>query len=153
MTEETGAIAPWGYFNVQLASEMLRESGSLVTRPIGEVLPTSMPGSLSLAIRQPAGVVAAFAPWNAPVILGIRSVAAPLAAGNTVVMKPSDHAPLSAGPSAGRHPRRGGLSSWSVQRCHHGARRRSQCCRGAYLGPTSAPRQFHRFYKGRARPG
>jgi len=97
MTEETGAIAPWGFFNVQLAAEMLRESGSLVTRPIGEVLPTSMPGSLSLAIRQPAGVVAAFAPWNAPVILGVRSVAAPLAAGNTVVMKPSDHAPLSAG--------------------------------------------------------
>jgi acyl-CoA reductase-like NAD-dependent aldehyde dehydrogenase len=96
MTEETGAVAGWGYFNVNLASEMLREAAALVSRPIGEVLPTSMPGALSLAIRQPAGVVAAFAPWNAPIILGIRSVAAPLAAGNTVVMKPSEHAPLSA---------------------------------------------------------
>lgn len=97
MTSETGAIAPWGHFNVQIATEMLREAAALVTQPIGEVLPTSMPGALSLAIRQPAGVVAAFAPWNAPIILGIRSVAAPLAAGNTVVMKPSEHAPLAAG--------------------------------------------------------
>ncbi|MGH9106020.1 MAG: aldehyde dehydrogenase family protein [Acidimicrobiales bacterium] len=97
MTWETGAIGPWGQFNVQLAAEMLREAASLVTRPTGEVLPTSMPGAVSLALRQAAGVVVAFAPWNAPVILGTRSVAAPLAAGNTVVMKPSEHAPLSAG--------------------------------------------------------
>jgi acyl-CoA reductase-like NAD-dependent aldehyde dehydrogenase len=97
MTAETGAIGPWGHFNVQLAAEMLRESAALATQPVGEILSTSTPGSISLAVRQPAGVVAAFAPWNAPVILGIRSVAAPLAAGNTVVMKPSEHAPLSAG--------------------------------------------------------
>jgi acyl-CoA reductase-like NAD-dependent aldehyde dehydrogenase len=97
MTQETGAVAGWGYFNVHLATEMLREAAALVTQPIGEVLPTSMPGALSLAIRQPAGVVAAFAPWNAPIILGVRSVAAPMAAGNTVVMKPSEHSPLSAG--------------------------------------------------------
>jgi acyl-CoA reductase-like NAD-dependent aldehyde dehydrogenase len=97
MTEETGGVAGWGHFNVHLATEMLREAAALVTQPTGEVLPTSMPGALSLALRQPAGVVAAFAPWNAPIILGVRSVAAPLAAGNTVVMKPSEHAPLSAG--------------------------------------------------------
>ncbi|MGH8879778.1 MAG: aldehyde dehydrogenase family protein, partial [Stackebrandtia sp.] len=47
--------------------------------------------------REPVGVVAAFAPWNAPVILGTRAVAAPLAAGNTVVVKPSEDAPLACG--------------------------------------------------------
>jgi vanillin dehydrogenase len=97
MTAETGAVGPWGMFNVHLAAEMLREAAASVTQPIGEVLPTSTPGSISLSVRQPAGVVASFAPWNAPIILGIRSVAAPLAAGNTVVMKPSEQAPLSAG--------------------------------------------------------
>jgi vanillin dehydrogenase len=97
MTAETGAVGPWGMFNVQLASEMLREAAASVTQPVGEVLPTSTPGAISLSVRQPAGVVASFAPWNAPFILGIRSVASPLAAGNTVVMKPSEHAPLSAG--------------------------------------------------------
>ena len=97
MTGETGAVAPWGHFNVHLAAEMLREAASLTTQPVGEVLTTSMPGAVSLAVREPAGVVASFAPWNAPVILGTRSIATPLAVGNTVVMKPSEHAPLSAG--------------------------------------------------------
>jgi acyl-CoA reductase-like NAD-dependent aldehyde dehydrogenase len=97
MTSETGAVAPWGMLNVHLAAEMLREAAASVTQPIGEVLSTSTPGAISLSVRQPAGVVASFAPWNAPIILGIRSVAAPLAAGNTVVMKPSEQAPLSAG--------------------------------------------------------
>ncbi len=97
MTAETGAVGPWGMFNVFLATEMLREAAASVTRPVGEVLPTSTPGAISLSIRQPAGVVASFAPWNAPIILGTRSIAAPLAAGTTVVMKPSEQAPLSAG--------------------------------------------------------
>jgi acyl-CoA reductase-like NAD-dependent aldehyde dehydrogenase len=97
MTAETGAIRPWGLFNVALAAEMLREAAATVTQPLGELLPTSTPGAISMSFRQPAGVVASFAPWNAPIILGIRSVAAPLAVGNTVVMKPSEHAPLSAG--------------------------------------------------------
>jgi acyl-CoA reductase-like NAD-dependent aldehyde dehydrogenase len=48
-------------------------------------------------VREPLGVVAAFAPWNAPVILGIRAVAGPLAAGNTVVLKASEEAPVSSG--------------------------------------------------------
>jgi acyl-CoA reductase-like NAD-dependent aldehyde dehydrogenase len=40
-----------------------------------------------MAIRQPAGVVLSIAPWNAPVILGVRAVALPLACGNTVILK------------------------------------------------------------------
>jgi vanillin dehydrogenase len=43
--------------------------------------------------RQPAGVVVGIAPWNAPVILGVRAVAAPLAYGNTVVLKASEQCP------------------------------------------------------------
>jgi acyl-CoA reductase-like NAD-dependent aldehyde dehydrogenase len=97
VTRETGETVGWGHFNVAFAAELLREAASLVTRPTGEVLPSSKPANLSLALRQPAGVVVSFSPWNAPVILGMRAVAAPLAAGNTVVLKPSENAPLSAG--------------------------------------------------------
>jgi vanillin dehydrogenase len=61
------------------------------------VLSSQKEGALSLAVREPLGVVAAFAPWNAPVILGVRAVAAPLAAGNTVVVKPSEDAPIACG--------------------------------------------------------
>ncbi len=97
MTAETGSIGGWGFFNVNFASEILREAAAQCTQPIGEVLPSSTPGNLSFALRQPAGVVAAFAPWNAPVILGTRALAAPLAAGNTVVLKPSENSPIAAG--------------------------------------------------------
>src|SRR6201982_940742 len=50
-----------------------------------------------MAQRIPFGVVGALSPWNAPLVLGIRSIAVPLAVGNTVVTKPSEDAPISCG--------------------------------------------------------
>jgi acyl-CoA reductase-like NAD-dependent aldehyde dehydrogenase len=97
MANEVGGVGGWAGFNVMLAANILREAAAAVTQPVGEVLTTETPGQLSLAVREPLGVVAAFAPWNAPVILGTRAVAAPIAAGNTVVLKPSEDAPISAG--------------------------------------------------------
>jgi acyl-CoA reductase-like NAD-dependent aldehyde dehydrogenase len=47
----------------------------------------------AMALRQPVGVVLGLAPWNAPVILGVRALAAPLACGNTVVLKGSEICP------------------------------------------------------------
>jgi acyl-CoA reductase-like NAD-dependent aldehyde dehydrogenase len=46
-----------------------------------------------MALREPAGVVLGIAPWNAPVILGVRAIAVPLACGNTVVLKASEQCP------------------------------------------------------------
>jgi acyl-CoA reductase-like NAD-dependent aldehyde dehydrogenase len=97
MRYEAGGTAPWAHFNVALAANILREAAAAITAPRGDVLSAQEPGALGLAVREPMGVVAAFAPWNAPVILGVRAVAAPLAAGNTVVMKPSEDAPLACG--------------------------------------------------------
>ena len=94
MARETGGTFGWSLFNVGLAANMFREAAGLATAPIGDVLATDNPDALSLAVRQPAGVVAAFAPWNAPLILGTRAVAGPLAVGNTVVVKASEDAPL-----------------------------------------------------------
>src|SRR5690242_5339849 len=64
---------------------------------MGELLATSIPGAYSMAQRIPFGVVGAISPWNAPLVLGIRSIAIPLAVGNTVVMKPSEDAPITCG--------------------------------------------------------
>ncbi|MEV6711138.1 aldehyde dehydrogenase family protein [Lentzea sp. NPDC051208] len=97
MAAEVGGVGGWAGFNVVLAANVLREAAAAVTQPVGEVLTTDVPGQLSLAVREPLGVVAAFAPWNAPVILSTRAVAAPIAAGNTVVLKPSEDAPIAAG--------------------------------------------------------
>ncbi|ADO43033.1 aldehyde dehydrogenase [Ketogulonicigenium vulgare] len=93
MGAEIGATAGWAMFNVTLAADMLREAASLVTQIKGEIIPSNRPGSTAMAVRQPAGVVLAMAPWNAPVILGVRALATPLACGNTVVMKTSELCP------------------------------------------------------------
>ncbi|WP_429395104.1 aldehyde dehydrogenase [Robbsia andropogonis] len=93
MTAETGASAAWAGFNVEVATGFLREAAALTTQVNGEVIPSDLPGSLALSVRKPAGVVLGMAPWNAPVILGVRAIAAPLACGNTVVLKGSELCP------------------------------------------------------------
>jgi len=93
MMEEIGATAGWAGFNCYLAAQMLREAASMTTQVSGETIPSDVPGSLALSIRQPVGVVLGIAPWNAPVILGVRAVAVPLACGNTVVLKASEVCP------------------------------------------------------------
>jgi acyl-CoA reductase-like NAD-dependent aldehyde dehydrogenase len=93
MMMETGAATPWCMFNIMLAANMLREAGALTTQIAGEVIPSDMPGRLAMAMKQPAGVSLGIAPWNAPIILGVRAIAVPLACGNTVVMKASEICP------------------------------------------------------------
>src|SRR6185369_6945138 len=70
MREEVRASEPWARFNVQLGAGMIREAAALTTQIAGEVIPSDRPGLLSLALREPVGVVLGIAPWNAPVILG-----------------------------------------------------------------------------------
>ena len=97
MKDEIGATEAWAQFNVKLAAEMLVEAGAMTTQIKGEVIPSNRPGTTALALRVPVGVVLCMAPWNAPVILGVRSLAMPLACGNTVVMKPSELCPRTHG--------------------------------------------------------
>lgn len=97
MAAEVGGVRGWAQFNTMLAANILREAAGAITQSKGEVLASDNPGAYSLAMRQPFGVVAALSPWNAPFILGMRALAIPLAVGNTVVLKPSEDAPLSCG--------------------------------------------------------
>lgn len=97
MAAETGASGMWAGFNVHLAAGMLLEAAALTTQINGEVIPSDVPGSLSMGLRQAAGVVLGMAPWNAPVILGVRAIAVPLACGNTVVLKGSELCPATHG--------------------------------------------------------
>ena len=93
MAAETGASGLWAGFNVHLAAGILQEAAALTTQINGEVIPSDVPGSLSMGVRQAAGVVLGMAPWNAPVILATRAIAVPLACGNTVVLKASELCP------------------------------------------------------------
>ena len=93
MGRELRASEPWARFNVMLGAGMVREAAALTTQITGEVIPSDKPGLLSLALREPVGVILGIAPWNAPVILGCRAIATPLACGNTVILKASERCP------------------------------------------------------------
>ena len=75
---------------------LFRQAAALAYAPLGEVIPSDT-GAFAMGMRRPVGVVGAIAPWNAALILSARSIAAPLALGNTVVLKPSEWSPWSGG--------------------------------------------------------
>lgn len=93
MANEIGATEVWAGFNVMLATSMLREAASLTTQISGEVIPSDKPGCLAMAIREPVGVILGIAPWNAPIILGVRAISTALACGNSVILKASESCP------------------------------------------------------------
>lgn len=90
---ETGATAPWLGFNCMFGARILREAAAATTQIKGDIIPSDKPGTLAMGIRQPVGVLVGMAPWNAPVILGLRAVAMPIACGNTIVLKASEMCP------------------------------------------------------------
>ena len=93
MQHEIGATEGWARFNHMLAVGIVREAAAMTTQIGGEVIPSDKPGCIAMALREPAGVVLGIAPWNAPIILGVRAIAMPLACGNTVVLKASEQCP------------------------------------------------------------
>jgi succinate-semialdehyde dehydrogenase/glutarate-semialdehyde dehydrogenase len=65
-------------------------------RAYGDIIPTHMAGQRLLVMKQPIGVVGAITPWNFPNAMITRKIAPALAAGCTMVVKPSEETPLSA---------------------------------------------------------
>lgn len=93
MQAEVGANALWAQFNVMLAANLFREAAGLTTQIQGETIPTDKPGTLSMTLRQPVGVILSIVPWNGPVVLAARAIAYPLMCGNTVVFRASETSP------------------------------------------------------------
>jgi acyl-CoA reductase-like NAD-dependent aldehyde dehydrogenase len=93
MSEETGGTFGWGMFNCFFVAGMLREAAAQAYGVRGEIIPSDLPDTFSMATRQPVGVVVGIAPWNAPLILGARAIALPLVYGNTVILKASEESP------------------------------------------------------------
>ena len=93
MMGEIGATKGWALFNLMFAASMVREAAAITTQISGEVIPSDKPGCLAMALREPVGVILGIAPWNAPIILGVRAIAVPLACGNSVILKASETCP------------------------------------------------------------
>ena len=97
LARETGSTISFSTFQMDLVAATLQQVAGWVYLPKGEVLETNQPGTHSIGLRRPLGVCASFTPWNGANILSWRAVISPVAAGNTVVVKPSEFAPVSAG--------------------------------------------------------
>jgi acyl-CoA reductase-like NAD-dependent aldehyde dehydrogenase len=97
LARETGSTISFATFQQDLVAATLQQVAGWVFLPKGEVLQTNTPGVHSIGLRRPLGVVASFTPWNGANVLSWRAVISPVAAGNTVVVKPSEFAPISAG--------------------------------------------------------
>ncbi|MEM6460745.1 MAG: aldehyde dehydrogenase family protein [Pseudomonadota bacterium] len=78
-----------GMFESGYVPEVFRAAAAMCYNAVGEVLPSDH-GKVSLVQRVPMGVVGVISPWNMPGILTSRGFAFPLAAGNTIVLKPSE---------------------------------------------------------------
>ncbi|WP_377702197.1 aldehyde dehydrogenase [Pseudoduganella sp. UC29_71] len=79
--------------DVGSAANCIRWYGEAVDKVYDEIAPTAS-NSLALITREPVGVVGAIIPWNYPMIMAAWKIAPALAAGNSVVLKPSEKAPL-----------------------------------------------------------
>lgn len=82
--------------DVSFSAELFRYMAGATTKIEGATVPVSMPGQWhAYTKRGPLGVVAAISAWNFPLLLSVMKVAPALAAGNVVILKPSEWAPLS----------------------------------------------------------
>jgi acyl-CoA reductase-like NAD-dependent aldehyde dehydrogenase len=92
LARETGCTFGFGMFQLGFVPGLFRQAAATPYQPIGTIIPSDT-GAFAMGVRSPVGVVGAIAPWNAALILSARSIAAPLALGNTVVLKPSEWSP------------------------------------------------------------
>lgn len=93
---ESGSIQPKAGIEIEHGALFIRHAATLATQPMGMILP-SMDERTNYAKRVPHGVVGVISPFNFPLVLSVRSIAAALALGNTVVHKPDPRTPISGG--------------------------------------------------------
>ncbi|EGG44869.1 MULTISPECIES: aldehyde dehydrogenase family protein [Streptomyces] len=120
MARETGTTLLNGRFQLGLVIQLIEQAAGWAYLPAGEVLPSDFPDTTQTVVRRPLGVVASFTPWNGAQILAWRAILSPLVAGNTVVVKPTELAPVSAGIQVAEILHEAGLPAGVVNVVTHG---------------------------------
>jgi (Z)-2-((N-methylformamido)methylene)-5-hydroxybutyrolactone dehydrogenase len=92
-TEDNGMPAALTYGETVFMAEWFEYFAGWADKIEGETIPVAAPFVLDYTLREPVGVVAAILPWNAPMGIGGFKIGPALATGNTIVIKPSEHAP------------------------------------------------------------
>lgn len=85
---ECGSIPPKAEWELHATYEQAQMAAAMPMQPSGSLFPSSMPGRSNYWQRVPIGIVGVIAPWNFPILLGLRSVLPALAMGNAVILKP-----------------------------------------------------------------
>ncbi len=94
ITLENGKPLAQSNGEVGMTVDHLRWFAGEARRGYGRVIPQQAEGKRNLTVKTPVGVVGAISPWNFPLVLSVRKVAPALAAGCTVVLKPSSRTPM-----------------------------------------------------------
>lgn len=96
LTREEGKPLLEARRELEQAAQMIEWNAEEGRRVAGENLPARMPNTRYATLREPIGPVAAFTPWNFPVMLSAMKISAALAAGCSVILKPAEETPVSA---------------------------------------------------------
>lgn len=96
MTLEQGKPLPEARLELNAAADILDWSATEGMRAYGRILPPRLPDTRQMVLKEPLGVVAAFAPWNFPAATPMRKIAGSLAAGCCCILKPSEETPATA---------------------------------------------------------
>ncbi|MDR2187783.1 MAG: aldehyde dehydrogenase family protein, partial [Azonexus sp.] len=94
LVDEVGSPLGKAHFEVRYAIHCLRAAAGVARRVTGQTMPSETPGRFSLSVREPLGVIASITPFNVPLLKNVKLSSTPLATGNTVVMLPSEEAPM-----------------------------------------------------------
>jgi aldehyde dehydrogenase (NAD+) len=95
-TTDNGKLINEMAAQLRYVPQWFRYFGGLADKIEGRVIPIDKPGVFNFTREEPLGVVAAITPWNSPLMLATWKLAPALAAGNTVVWKPSEFSSVSA---------------------------------------------------------
>lgn len=94
LVDEIGSPVKKAGFEVEKGLTFFRAAAGMARNATGKTIPSDVPGKFSMSVRTPVGVVASITPFNVPLIKGVRLSCNPIALGNTVVMMPSEEAPV-----------------------------------------------------------
>ena len=95
LIRESGSAFKKALWEIDYVVDLIQTMVGEIRRIAGETMPTTIDGRVSLSFRQPLGVVLGICPFNSPFLLTMKKVVPAVAAGNAIIIKPSEETPLS----------------------------------------------------------
>ncbi len=93
MTQEQGKVIGESRLEVMVTADIIEWFAEEGRRAYGRIIPGRVKGTRQMVTQEPVGVVAAFTPWNFPTLTPARKIGASLAAGCSIIIKPSEETP------------------------------------------------------------